>query len=347
MVLVCVLLVIRDSIQIYDLRSHCIPARGDADDRGGEPGLDQARARSTRRPTSRCPASSAGSSATTPATAAAGWCAASRTRTHFTHLRYFDSVADYEECTQQRGLRGPPATRCTSTSSPTTPTRASTSRSSSTSARITAPSEHLRPGARRVPRRLGLEPGACRSWRPPGTRSHAPSLQRVDGGAASTVWVDEIVDLIEVEDLTDVVLVGHSQGGVVVREVALRVPERMRHLVYLDAAVPDPGERAVDLGPGAAGQPAAAARHRDPAAAADGRRRPRRRHRRVDERAARARRRSRPSLDPVSPSAPTRAGDLRLLHGHARGATRAAPPGAGSTSAAPPTSGSRRGTTPR
>ncbi|WP_243057096.1 alpha/beta fold hydrolase [Nocardioides sp. SR21] len=63
------------------------------------------------------------------------------------------------------------------------------------------------------------------------------------------VWVDEVTDLIVDADLTDVVLAGHSQGGVMVREVALRIPERLRHLVYLDAAVPDPGERPVDVAP--------------------------------------------------------------------------------------------------
>lgn len=58
-------------------------------------------------------------------------------------------------------------------------------------------------------------------------------------------WVDEVA-----ADVTagDAVLVGHSQGGVVVREVALRLPDRVRHVVYVDAAVPDAGERAVDLG---------------------------------------------------------------------------------------------------
>ncbi|MBD3926754.1 alpha/beta hydrolase [Nocardioides cavernae] len=82
----------------------------------------------------------------------------------------------------------------------------------------------------------------------------APSLAGAGERAAHHVsglstWVDELTDLLVLEDLHDVVLVGHSQGGVVVREVALRVPRRLRRLVYLDAAVPDPGERAVDLGP--------------------------------------------------------------------------------------------------
>ena len=48
-------------------------------------------------------ASSAGSSPTTPGSAAAGWSAGSRTRTHFTHLRWFDSIDSYEECTRAEG----------------------------------------------------------------------------------------------------------------------------------------------------------------------------------------------------------------------------------------------------
>lgn len=76
---------------------------------------------------------------------------------------------------------------------------------------------------------------------------HTPTLSATADGLAA--WVGHVVDLIDREDLTDVVLVGHSQGGVVVREVALRVPDRLSRLVYLDAAVPGPGERAVDVAP--------------------------------------------------------------------------------------------------
>jgi pimeloyl-ACP methyl ester carboxylesterase len=50
--------------------------------------------------------------------------------------------------------------------------------------------------------------------------------------------VTDIVKVLEFEDLRDVVLVGHSYGGMVVTGVASAVPERIRHLVYLDAFVP-------------------------------------------------------------------------------------------------------------
>lgn len=76
-----------------------------------------------------------------------------------------------------------------------------------------------------------------------GHEVHAPTLSETATGLDT--WVDEVAACVSGDD---VVLVGHSQGGVVVREVALREPERVRHVVYVDAAVPDPGERAVDLG---------------------------------------------------------------------------------------------------
>ncbi len=64
--------------------------------------------------------------------------------------------------------------------------------------------------------------------------------------SALDVWVEEVVAATGGELA---VLVGHSQGGVVVRKVAVRHPELAAHVVYLDAAVPDPGERAVDVAP--------------------------------------------------------------------------------------------------
>jgi len=75
-----------------------------------------------------------------------------------------------------------------------------------------------------------------------GHEVHAPTLSATATGLDA--WVDEVLPLVSGDD---VVLVGHSQGGVVVREVALRAP--VQAIVYLDAAVPDPGERAVDVAP--------------------------------------------------------------------------------------------------
>jgi pimeloyl-ACP methyl ester carboxylesterase len=59
--------------------------------------------------------------------------------------------------------------------------------------------------------------------------------------------VEDIVNLIEAEELRDVVLCGHSAGGPVVSGVAEAVPERIAHLIYLDAVVPDSGQSVADV----------------------------------------------------------------------------------------------------
>ncbi len=58
-------------------------------------------------------------------------------------------------------------------------------------------------------------------------------------------FFNDVTGLIAAEELTDVVLVGHSFGGVVISGVADRMPERIRHLVYLDAVVPQNGRSAI------------------------------------------------------------------------------------------------------
>lgn len=52
----------------------------------------------------------------------------------------------------------------------------------------------------------------------------------------------DVVNTILYEDLHDVVLMGHSYGGMVITGVADRVPDRIKHIVYLDALLPENGE---------------------------------------------------------------------------------------------------------
>ncbi len=59
--------------------------------------------------------------------------------------------------------------------------------------------------------------------------------------------IQDAVNVLEYEDLNQVVLVGHSYGGMVITGVADRVPRRLRQLVYLDAFVPRDGETVLDL----------------------------------------------------------------------------------------------------
>src|SRR3954469_1107906 len=59
--------------------------------------------------------------------------------------------------------------------------------------------------------------------------------------------IDDVVNVILWERLHDVILVGHSYGGMVITGGADRIPERIRALVYLDAFLPVSGEAALDL----------------------------------------------------------------------------------------------------
>ena len=61
--------------------------------------------------------------------------------------------------------------------------------------------------------------------------------------------IKDVLGLIDYEDLSDIVLVGHSYGGMVVSGVADAVPDKIASLVYLDAFVPENGRALFDLLP--------------------------------------------------------------------------------------------------
>jgi pimeloyl-ACP methyl ester carboxylesterase len=61
--------------------------------------------------------------------------------------------------------------------------------------------------------------------------------------------IQDVVNVLVYEDLHDVVLVGHSYGGMVITGVADRVPDRIGKIVYLDAANPVDGQSLVDVSP--------------------------------------------------------------------------------------------------
>ena len=63
--------------------------------------------------------------------------------------------------------------------------------------------------------------------------------------------ITDIVNVIRFENLHDVVLVGHSYGGMVITGVADRIPDRIRRLVYVDAVVPEDGESLMTAAGGA------------------------------------------------------------------------------------------------
>src|SRR5438874_13830434 len=61
--------------------------------------------------------------------------------------------------------------------------------------------------------------------------------------------ITDVVNLIQWEELTNVVLCGHSYGGCVISGVADRIPDRIAALVYLDAFVPENGQSLHDTLP--------------------------------------------------------------------------------------------------
>ncbi len=75
-----------------------------------------------------------------------------------------------------------------------------------------------------------------------GERSHLASPQ-----VNLTTHIQDVVNVLWYEDLSDVVLLGFSYGGFVVTGAVAHVAERLRHLVYLDAFVPGDGETLVGL----------------------------------------------------------------------------------------------------
>jgi pimeloyl-ACP methyl ester carboxylesterase len=62
-----------------------------------------------------------------------------------------------------------------------------------------------------------------------------------------TTHINDIANVILFEGLQDVVLVGHSYGGMVITGVMNQIPGRIKHAVFLDAAVPEDGTSAQDL----------------------------------------------------------------------------------------------------
>lgn len=77
-----------------------------------------------------------------------------------------------------------------------------------------------------------------------GERAHL-----LDTNVGLDTFVEDVVGVIEAEELEDVILVGHSFGGICITGAADRVPERLRRLVYLDAFIVEDGGTAFDLLP--------------------------------------------------------------------------------------------------
>lgn len=70
-----------------------------------------------------------------------------------------------------------------------------------------------------------------------GARSHL-----LQAGIGLQQHADDVLALLQAEELEQVILVGHSYGGMVITAAAMRQPQAVAQLVYLDAVVPRPGE---------------------------------------------------------------------------------------------------------
>ncbi len=89
----------------------------------------------------------------------------------------------------------------------------------------------------------GLRKQGHRVWTPTqaglGERAHLMSRQiTVD------THIDDVASVIETDELRDIILVGHSYGG-----VADRMTDRIRHVVHLDALIPENGDTAFTVLP--------------------------------------------------------------------------------------------------
>ncbi|HXX03606.1 MAG TPA: alpha/beta hydrolase [Xanthobacteraceae bacterium] len=63
--------------------------------------------------------------------------------------------------------------------------------------------------------------------------------------------IADVLGVLTCEELRDVVLIGHSYGGMVASGVADRARDRLAQLIYLDAFVPADGQALIDLVPDA------------------------------------------------------------------------------------------------
>jgi pimeloyl-ACP methyl ester carboxylesterase len=77
-----------------------------------------------------------------------------------------------------------------------------------------------------------------------GERSHL-----LNAAINLSTCIQDIVNVIKFEELNDVILCGHSFGGMVITGVADMISERIAALVYLDAVVPEDGDSIFTLIP--------------------------------------------------------------------------------------------------
>lgn len=75
-----------------------------------------------------------------------------------------------------------------------------------------------------------------------GERAHLSS-----GAINLSTHIEDVLGVFHYERLSDVVLAGHSYGGMVITGVADRITEQIKALAYLDAFVPEDGQSLFDI----------------------------------------------------------------------------------------------------
>jgi pimeloyl-ACP methyl ester carboxylesterase len=60
----------------------------------------------------------------------------------------------------------------------------------------------------------------------------------------------DIIQVLEYEDLSEVILIGHSYGGLVIGGATEKLPNRIRRLIFLDAYIPQDNKSVFDVIPG-------------------------------------------------------------------------------------------------
>src|ERR1043165_8400945 len=75
-----------------------------------------------------------------------------------------------------------------------------------------------------------------------GERAHLLS-----GAINLSTHIADVLGVFRFERLENIVLAGHSYGGMVITGVADRIPERINALAYLDAFVPEDGQSLFDI----------------------------------------------------------------------------------------------------
>ena len=97
-----------------------------------------------------------------------------------------------------------------------------------------------------------LEPTAA-PIRAAGHEVHTPTLAGNRPGDKKSVGladaIKSLVDYLTEKNLKDIVLLGHSYGGMVITGAADQVPDRIRRLIYWNAFVPNNGESLNDMVP--------------------------------------------------------------------------------------------------